>query len=201
MPAERAVRMPRSGGAPGIPGLPLGRRTPKGRERWYLLRVPEGRERALCEELKRLVPYELLSDAFALRKERWFKRAGEWSLAPVDMYRGYAFAVSPDAAGLSKALSKLTLPVSLVGTETHSWAPLSDEAAAWYESVTDSQHVIRSSTAVIEGGVLRVVDGPLMGQEPRISKVDRHRRRCQVRVVSGEGAFAEQAPLDVPFKS
>ena len=200
MPAERAaVRDVR--GAVAAPGLPLGRRTPKGRERWYLLRVPEGRERALCEELKRLVPEDLLKDAFALRKERWFKRAGEWSLAPIDMYRGYAFAVSPDAAGLARALSKLTLPASLVGTGTRSWAPLADEAAAWYESVTDDSRVIRSSTAVIVDGVLHVTDGPLMGQEPRISKVDRHRRRCQVRVVSGEGAFSEQAPLDVPFKS
>lgn len=182
-------------------GLPFGRRTPKGRERWYLLRVPEGRESATCAELKRLVPGDLLKDAFALRKERWFKRAGEWSLVPVDMYRGYAFAVSPDAAGLARALSRLTLPAALVGTESRSWAPLDDEVASWYASVADERHVIRSSTAVIVDGVLHVTEGPLVGQEARISKVDRHRRRCTVRVSDGDGSFAEQAALDVPFKS
>ena len=71
----------------------------------------------------------------------------------------------------------------------------------WYESVVDDRHVIRSSTAVIEDGVLRVVRGPLAGQEERISKVDRHRRRCTVRVVDGDGGFTEQVPMDVPFKS
>ena len=182
-------------------GLPLGRRTPKGRERWYLLRVPEGREAATCAELKRLVPGDLLKDAFALRKERWFKRAGEWSLVPVDMYRGYAFAVSPDAAGLARALSRLTLSAALVGTESRSWAPLADEVASWYASVADEGHVIRSSTAVIVDGVLHVTEGPLMGQEARISKVDRHRRRCTVCVAAGDGGFAEQAAIDVPFKS
>lgn len=182
-------------------GLPLGRRTPKGRERWYLLRVPEGREAATCAELKRLLPGDLLKDAFALRKERWFKRAGEWSLVPVDMYRGYAFAVSPDAAGLARALSRLTLSAALVGTESRSWAPLADEVASWYASVADEGHVIRSSTAVIVDGVLHVTDGPLVGQEERISKVDRHRMRCTVRVADGDGGFAEQAAIDVPFKS
>lgn len=182
-------------------GLPCGRRTPKGRERWYLLRMPQGREASLCSELRRIVPTSLLRDAFVLRKERWVKRQGTWSLEPVDMYRGYAFAISQDARALAKAVSKLTLPVELVGTETRSWAPLSDEVAAWYEGACDEWHVIRSSTAVIVGGVLHVTDGPLVGQEARISKVDRHRRRCEV-LVGGPGEqFTERAPIDVPFKS
>ncbi|MCF6413949.1 hypothetical protein I7648_09610 [Collinsella tanakaei] len=182
-------------------GLPMGRRTPRGRERWYLLRMPEGREASICAELRRLLPESVLADAFVLRKERWMKRGGTWFLEPVNMYRGYAFAISSDAAGLAKELSRLTLPVELVGTDNRSWAPLSDEAAAWYASVTDDRHVIRSSTAVIVDGALHVQSGPLVGQESRISKVDRHRRRCQVLVGEGDTAFTEQAPIDVPFKS
>lgn len=182
-------------------GLPMGRRSPRGRERWYLLRMPQGREASICNELKRILPESVLKDAFVLRKERWMKRGGVWFLEPKNMYRGYAFAISADAAGLAKAISRLTLPVELVGTDTRSWAPLSDEAASWYASVTDGSHVIRSSTAVIVDGVLHVQSGPLVGQEERISKIDRHRRRCTVRVVDGDGGFTEQAPIDVPFKS
>lgn len=181
--------------------LPMGRRTPRGCERWYLLRMPEGREATLCAELKRLLPGSVLKDAFVLRKERWMRRAGTWFLEPVNMYRGYAFAISSDAAGLAKAVSGLTLPVELVGTDVRSWAPLADEAAAWYAAAMDASHVIRSSTAVITDGALHVQSGPLVGQEARISKVDRHRRRCQVLVGEGDTAFTEQAPIDVPFKS
>lgn len=181
--------------------LPMGRRSPRGRERWYALRMPEGRETDLCEELKRLLPKSVLTDAFVLRKERWMKRGGTWFLEPVEMYRGYAFAISADAAGLAKALSRLTLPVELVGTEIRSWAPLSDAAADWYSDAMDASHVIRSSTAVIVDGALHVTEGPLVGQEARISKIDRHRRRCQVTVIDGGDGFTEQVPLDVPFKS
>lgn len=182
-------------------GLPMGRRSPRGRVRWYLLRMPEGREASLCAELKRLLPESVLSDAFVLRKERWMKRGGTWFLEPVNAYRGYAFAISSDAAGLAKATAGLTLPVELVGTGVRSWAPLADEAAAWYAAAMDASHVIRSSTAVIVDGVLHVQSGPLVGQESRISKVDRHRRRCQVLVGEGDTSFTEQAPIDVPFKS
>ena len=182
-------------------GLPMGRRTPRGRERWYLLRMPEGREASLCTELKRLLPASVLTDAFVLRKERWMKRGGTWFLEPVNMYRGYVFAISSDAAGLAKSLARLTLPVELVGTEARSWAPLADEAAAWYAAAMDGSHVIRSSTAVIVDGELHVQSGPLVGQESRISKVDRHRRRCEARGGGGDTSFAAQAPRDVPDKS
>lgn len=163
--------------------------------------MPEGREATLCAELKKLVPQSLLSDAFVLRRERWMKRGGVWFLEPVNMYRGYAFAVSPDVAGLAKAISRLTLPVELVGTETHGWAPLSDEASVWYASAMDASHVIRSSTAVIVDGALRVQSGPLVGQELRISKIDRHRKCCQVIVGDGDTSFIERVPIDVPLKS
>lgn len=156
--AASAARSAARGGSLAA-GLPMGRRTPRGRERWYLLRMPEGREATICAELKRLLPGSVLKDAFVLRKERWMKRAGVWFLEPVNMYRGYAFAISSDAAGLAKAIAGLTLPVELVGTDVRSWAPLADEAAAWYAAAMDGSHVIRSSTAVIVDGV-RPARGP-----------------------------------------
>ena len=61
--------------------------------------------------------------------------------------------------------------------------------------------MLRTSVAVIEGGVLRVERGPLVGQEARVSRVDRHRRRCLVRVTDADGGFTECMPLDVPRKS
>lgn len=179
-------------------GLPVGRRSPKGRQRWYLLRVPEGRESAVCERLLNLVSSDVLDDAFFLQRERWMKRNGTWSLHLVPVYKGYAFAVSRDAAGLSKAISKLTLPVELVGTEDRAWAPLSDEMAAWFAHAMDGRHVIRSSTALIQDGSLHVIEGPLMGQEGNIAKVDRHRRFCLVDVLDSDGGFTVSMPIDVP---
>ena len=189
----------RRGGALAC-GLPRGRRTPRGRLRWYLVQVPEGRERSVCEALRRLVPEALLEDAFCPAKERWMKRAGSWFTSEVLMYRGFLFAATRDAAGLDRELSGLSLPARLVGSQGRSWAPIDDGAAAWLSAAMDGEHVIRSSTAWIVGGELCVQSGPLVGQEDRVSKVDRHRRTCLVRVSDADGGLIERMPIDVPFK-
>ena len=75
------------------------------------------------------------------------------------------------------------------------------EAQEWFEASMDADHVLRSSMAHIVEGELRVLAGPLMGQERRVRKIDRHRRRCLVDVCDADGGFVEQMPLDVPFKS
>lgn len=183
---------------PAAPALPCGRRVPKGRERWYLLKVREGSEAAACARLLRLVPRELLTDCFCVMKERWFTRAGRSELQEAPAYRGYAFAVTPDPGALAKALQALPVRAELVGTEGRMWAPLDREAQRWYECCMDGSHVLRGSTAAIVDGALHVTEGPLVGQEAAVRRVDRHRRVCEVEVCPG---FTERMPIDVPFKS
>ena len=187
----------------GMDSIPIGFSNRYGAKkcssRWYVLHMPKCREVALCDKLKSLVRSSLLVDAFPLRKERWMKRGGAWSVAPVVAYSGYGFAVSPDISGLEKVLSELTLPIELVGAEGRSAVSISDGAADWYDRMMDSRHVIRSSTAEIVDGVLNNIEGPLVGEEKSVIKIDRHRRRCLVSV--DDGAIIECCPLDIPFKS
>ena len=182
-------------------GLPCGRRVPRGKLRWYLARVPEGREGATCEKLRRIVSAEVLDDVFALRKERWFKRAGVWSLNLVQMYHEYFFVATGDVTALDRELSRLSFPARIASESGRGFLPLAFEAQEWFEASMDADHVLRSSMAHIVEGELRVLAGPLMGQERRVRKIDRHRRRCLVDVCDADGGFVEQMPLDVPFKS
>ena len=182
-------------------GLPRGRRTPRGKTRWYLVPVPEGREPATCEKIRKIVPSDLLADAFVLRKERWFKRAGVWSLNLVQMYHEYFFVATGDVTALDRELSRLSFPARIASESGRGFLPLAFEAQEWFEASMDADHVLRSSMAHIVEGELRVLAGPLMGQERRVRKIDRHRRRCLVDVCDADGGFVEQMPLDVPFKS
>lgn len=179
----------------------MGRRVLRGRLRWYLVEAPEGRERFVCEKARMIVDPDLLEDAFVMSKEAWFKRGGVWSLQPVQMFKGYFFAATRDVAGLSKALSRSTLPARVAGADGHAWTPLAPEAQEWFERAMDASHVLRNSMAVIEDGVLRVEEGPLRGQESRVRRIDRHRRRCEVTVCDSDGGFTQSMPIDVPFKS
>ncbi|WP_165045737.1 hypothetical protein [Adlercreutzia sp. ZJ138] len=178
-------------------GMPVGRRSPRGRRRWYLVHAP-GREQATCDKLRKILPPDLLEDAFVMRKERWRKYHGAWRLYPVPMYQEYFFVVTKDVLALDKELAKLTFPARIAKADGRHFAPLAKGAQQWYEGVLDTERVIRTSTAVIEDGVLHVQSGPLVGQEDRVVKVDRHKRFCFVDVDEG---FAECVPLDVPFKS
>lgn len=51
-----------------------------GRVRWYLVHTHNGKERETCEKVRRIIPHNLMQDAFVMQKEFWFKRDGAWSL-------------------------------------------------------------------------------------------------------------------------
>lgn len=185
--------------APSV--LPLGRRSPRGRLRWYLVQVPEGRERTTAERLLSIVPHEVLEDAFCPSKELWMKRDGRWFVTCKLMYPGFVFAASCDARQLGKELARLSFPAELVGAREHACFPLADDARLWLERAMDSSHVIRSSTGSIENGVLHVTSGPLVGQEAALVRVDRHKRYALVHVGDVAGGFTASLPLDIPTKS
>lgn len=156
----------------------------------------------MCDKVRSVVNPNVLDDAFVMRKERWRKREGEWTLQPVAMYEEYFFVATRDAAALDRELSKLSFPARIAGTDEHAYVPLSAEAQQWYESVLDDSRTLRNSTGVIQDGVLHVQEGPLVGQEVRVRKINRHKRDCRVAVCEGAGGeFAETLPLEVPFKS
>lgn len=184
-----------------VAGIPLGRRTRAGRLRWYLVEVPHGRERSMCESLRRVLPADVLEDAFVAMTERWSKCSGAWSRETRPLYEGYVFAATRDAAALDKALRRVTLPARLVGSQGRFFSPVDEGALAWLGSVMDAGRVVRSSRGRIVDGVLHIDSGPLAGQEERVAKIDRHRRVCWVRVGAEESGFTVALPMEVPFKS
>ncbi len=181
-------------------GLPAGRRTMAGRVRWYAVASEEGREDAQAARLLKLIPHDVLHDAFVLRREKWEKHAGAWITVNKPIYRGYLFVASPDAVALNDALARLSFPVRVAGSQGRGYLPLDPAAQAWFAAAMDGRHTIRSSTAVVVDGAVRVLEGPLTGQEERICHVDRRRRACTVRIGHADSAFEESMPLDIPFK-
>ncbi|MBR1829640.1 MAG: hypothetical protein IJ781_09060 [Atopobiaceae bacterium] len=184
-----------------VAGMPVGRRTPRGRKRWYLAHTYEGREEKACEKVRKIIPSELLEDAFVMRREQVKKVHGEWVTLTRLMYPEYFVVVTKDVAALDKELRKLTFGVQIARGDTEHFAPMADEACAWYERMMDANHTIRTSTAHIVNGELQIKDGPLMGQESRVTSINRRKCFCTVAVTDGGGGFTEAVPMVVPFKS
>ena len=175
--------------------LPAGRRVPRGTLRWYPVRVPEGREAAEAARAAKLLSPAAAEDAFPAWREKWVKRGGAWQVRTEPLFRGYFLVPSRDAVALRRELARMGVRCEAP------LVPLSDEACAWYAAAMDGQRVVRASTGVIEGGVLRVQAGPLMGRESSVCKVDRHKRSCTVRLQVGWRVFTERLALNVPTKS
>lgn len=67
---------------------------------WFI--PPNGKERETCEKVRRIIPHELMQDAFVMQKEFWFKRDGAWSLQ-----------TNPCTRNISSSLR--TMPQRLIG--------------------------------------------------------------------------------------
>lgn len=185
---------------PALAGMPVGRRSPCGKRRWYLVHAP-GREQATCDKVRKIIPDELLEDAFVMQKERVRKRGGKWFTYRVPMYQDYFFVVTRDVNALDKALSQLSFPARVAKGDNSFYAPMAEEAQAWYEQMMDETHTIRTSTAVIVDGVLQIQRGPMVGQEARVTRIIRQKSVCKVAVGEGGAAFEECVPFVVPFRS
>lgn len=178
--------------------LPLGRRVPRGRSRWYLVACPEGHELQTCAMVKRIVPAELLEDAFVPLKERQGKYQGEWRRDVIVFFQGYFIVVTKDAARLSKALDKLTFPAHMVGSVGQSYQPISEDAQHLLEQMMDQSHVVRLSWGEVVSGALHVQEGPLAGKEDRVERFVRRKCFAFVRVgESDNAAFTLRIPLAI----
>ena len=113
----------------------------------------------------------------------------------------YVFVATHDAAALDRALAQLSFGCRIAGSRERAYMPMPDDAQDWYRSVLDDDGVVRNSVARIEDGVLHIEQGPLVGQEARVKKIDRHKRWCLVDVGDGDSVFRELLPLDVPSKT
>lgn len=96
---------------------------------------------------------------------------------------------------------ELSFGCRIAGSRERAYMPMPDDAQDWYRSVLDDDGVVRNSVARIEDGVLYIEQGPLVGQEARVKKIDRHKRWCLVDVGEGDSVFRELLPLDVPSKT
>ncbi len=178
---------------------PLGRGCAGRKARLYAVNAGLDRESALCARLARLMPADLLLDAFVPKKEKWFKRGGSWSLQAKPMWPGYLLVSTPDPEALDGLMLRMSSPRRLAGEVGRGFAPLDGAVESWLLACMDASHVVRGSVGYLVGGSLRVASGPLAGREPSVLRYDRHKRTALVALTPmGAQGPCETLALDVP---
>ena len=160
----------------------------QGDHMWYVVQVTTGQEQQVCDLVTRIAAKEgeqpdahvgpgkpLLQECLVPTYETERKYHGEWQTRRYKLFPGYVIAVTDHVDLLNRQLRSVRTFTRILGNED-AFIPLDRAEMAFIDSFTSQRHrVIRMSHAVKEGDTVRVTDGPLVGQEASIRKVNRRK--------------------------
>ena len=148
---------------------------------WYAAQVGTGRENSVMTHCKKLFKEEFYIDCFVPRCEVQKKYQGDWHMEKKMLFPGYVFFESEQIEELYlglKAVPELTKFLGM-GTELVS---LYSYEVAFFERFCGRNRVIEVSKGHLSGDKVVVTDGPMVGFEGYIKKIDRHKRIAYLEV-------------------
>ena len=166
-------------------------------DKWYVVQVSTGRERAVADLMRRRIPASVLSEAFWPQYQTQVKRDGGWVLHTKPLLPGYLIAVTPDVEALSTHVKHAPEFARLL-TMGEGFVPLLPGEKDLIGRFTEpGKRVVPMSYAIKEGDQVRVIKGPLMGYEGLISEVNRHKSTAYVRMHVGDRLVGVRMGLGV----
>lgn len=145
---------------------------------WYVVHVSTGREQAACRLIGERVDPSLFQECFVPRRSMAHRVGGEWRTAEEPLFPGYLIVDTAQPRRMRAALDRLPDFARLLDVDGE-FLPLDDEEVAWIDAFTRRGHrVVDMSHAVVEGGIVRIVDGPLVGKEAQVKRINRRKRRA-----------------------
>ena len=143
---------------------------------WYVVQVQTGKEDQLIADLSRHCDPGLLKEVFSPTYEVQKHLAGEWRTTQQRMFPGYVIVDTKKPESLARVLRRMSQFARLLGTD-EGFVPLAQQEQRWIAEFSGAgRRVIQESSGIIVGDEVRVLTGPLVGQEARIKKVNRRKR-------------------------
>lgn len=142
---------------------------------WCVMQVPTGQEEELrrkCEE--HLCP-PVLEKSFLPYYDEMRKIRGVWTVTRKILFPGYVFMITEEPKDLLRELREISGWKNLLkaGEDILYISPAEE---AFLKEFGSADQVVRASRGIIEGNRVIVTEGPLMGHEASIRKIDRHKR-------------------------
>ena len=153
--------------------------------RTYVMQVLTGREQATIDALERMLGdarrYELFAPRFRFQK----KIRGFWQDVDELLTPGYVYVRTSmlDVDELSREIRQAP-PRAAMLMQDGKIIPLSADEERWLQALAGAGegHVVEPSYGFIEGDQVVITEGPLVGFEAQIKKLDRHKRLAYVEV-------------------
>ena len=146
---------------------------------WCVIQVFTGQEEKMRSACIKYIDSDVLEETFIPKRIRRRKYLGTWRDEECALFPGYVFLVTEKPDELHDQLRRVEGMTKLLRDES-SVLMLTHEEEEFMKTLGDSEHVTQMSIGIIEGKTIRITEGPLIGLEGMIRKIDRHKRQCIV---------------------
>lgn len=153
--------------------------------RTYVMQVATGRERQTVQLLERVLGGAPRAELFVPRYRYRKKIKGAWELVDELLTPGYVY-IKTSMLGINDLAERIKqVPAfARVLAQNGKIIPLSADEERWLQALAGAGegHVVEPSYGFIEGDQVVITEGPLVGFEAQIKKLDRHKRLAYVEV-------------------
>ena len=152
---------------------------------YYVIQVKTGKEQKAIEDIMKNKPNDESFEVFAPYRKAIKKFHGVEKEVVERCFPGYIFVNTDDAKALFKQLYFTPGFTKLLGREadTENFVPLDQDESRMIDilySPNTNRITEISNIEVKEGEMIRVLDGPLVGLQTKIKKVNLHKRTVTV---------------------
>ena len=152
---------------------------------YYVIQVKTGKEQQAIEDIMKNKPDDASFDVFSPYRKSLRKFKGVMREVVERCFPGYVFVETNDVQRLFKQLYFTPGFQRLLGREegTENFVPLDKDESRMVDilySRNNNRITEISNIEVKEGEMIRVLDGPLMGLETQIKKINLHKRTVTI---------------------
>ena len=148
---------------------------------WYVIWVVARKEQELINIITDKVPADLYTRVWTPCKKELRRYAGVETTQDIILFPGYVFIDTDDPDAIHQYLYRYSSYIRFL-KDGGSYSPVSDHERSIIEHFTGESGTAGISMGVIIAGCLHILDGPLVGMESYITKIDRHRRKAYVQI-------------------
>lgn len=152
---------------------------------YYVVQVKTGKEEQAIKDIMKNKPDDPSFEVFAPYRKALRKYKGQMKEVIERCFPGYVFVETNDASKLFIQLYWTPGYTRLLGREadTYNFVPLDKDESRMVDilySKNNDRITEISNIEVREGEIIKVLDGPLVGLETQIKKVNLHKRKVTV---------------------
>lgn len=143
---------------------------------WYAVQVATGREESVRQVCIKYLPRDTYVDIFIIRFNRSKRYYGKWHKECEVMFPGYFFIETEEPERVYEALKKVPELTGFLGRDKEEFAGIEKNKELLFKSMIDYKYEIDISKGMIVGEQVIITEGPLVGKEGLIKKINRHKR-------------------------